>query len=250
MTARASTRRTHASRRARRRPPMQLERSIDVDGDRAERQLAAAAKRGDDRPLGGERPARRLVVNLREHRRVASSSAGSQWQQYPDRGPERTGRLESRAEMRSPKPEAAQAGAGEHERVEPRRRRACAAACRRCLESATKVAARERGLRAAPHGARCPCRSRAPVRAGASTSASRRRAVQRRGEARSRRADLRAAGTRATAGRRQVDRQILGAVHGEVGVAAQQRVFELLHELPLAVVAGERRRAATDRRWS
>ncbi len=48
----------------------------------------------------------------------------------------------------------------------------------------------------------------------------------------------------------QLDGQVLRAVHGEVSVAAQERVFELLDELALAVVTGDGAPAATDRRSS
>ena len=121
-----------------------------------------------------------------------------------------------------------------------RRRPACAGACRRCRGSARNVApgSTRRQLRDAADAARAdrrrarrarraPTRGRRPDDAAGSTSASR-------GSSR---------GSVAAMSRPvgQHRRHVLGAVHREVDVAVEQRVFDLLDEQPLAADLDERR---------
>ena len=147
--------------------------------------------------------------------------------------------------------EPAQAGAGEHQRVELAgvelaQTRVDIAANRR------ERRARERAARAAPMRRTLPVpidRAAVEPRGDIRHSGDLWRGIDREARRVARIFARQARGDRQAV--RQIDRHVLRAVHGEVDVAAQQRVFDLLHELTLGVVA--RRPAplpAIDRRSS
>ena len=175
---------------------------------RADRRVARRAE-----PLDDARSARSAQFGVvgrsarppRAHVAVVPRRASSASVPCPGRGHQRVG-VECGGAVVASEPR--EPGECEHDRVEPRRRRACAAACRR-----SRAAPRRRGLAARQQlpraGAGCSCRRARP---GAARRARRRR--------RARRARPRGAGTPAiTSDVGQLAGHVLRGVHGEVDLA-------------------------------
>ena len=220
---------------------MRADRRVAGGAERARRARArrAARRMAASSAIRGRRGARRVVVRARLERERA----------LPGRGDHRVQR-QHRARLVAPEPRRARPRRARSR--PPRPRRACAAACRRCRAAATT----SRSGRAASSAARRR-RLLVPTRApGAARRASARRTA--------RRAARRGAGAATSASpSAELARHVLGRVDGDVDLAGEQRVLDLVHPARLvlragaAVAAGRDRdssraaeRSATSRAWA
>ena len=180
---------------------------------------------------------------MRSHRRsirsaaarTFASSSRASTAMVPCPGRERTSRA-APPRRSAPRPSRRRpAAASTRPRI--RHRPACAAACPRCRASGRN---RAPGIawRAAPCAARCSCQSRARSQRCASVGKRQRRPVPAR-EAPARRRGSSRGSTAPSAARPAGRRHVLAAVHGEVHLAGEQGVLDLLDEQPLAAGLGE-----------
>ena len=213
-----------------------MKRAVPLLGHSAERKLTSAAERSHQRTFGRQRPASRLIMQRsqrRPNRLIVKANLSGNNTLTGGRNAlfEWNGGRDPRAKTKPP-----EAGTGQHQGVEGAGIELCQA-----------------GIDVAADGTeRCAWQEGFELRAAANTAGAdgcagpeARKDLGRCHVTQGSREDdavawifaREAGGDGQTLGK--LDWQILRAVDGQIGIAAQQCIFEFFDELPLAVVAGD-----------